>query len=226
MKKIMIAFVVLLTVNATAQEIQPVVSVTGEGIVKIIPDEVTIRVSVENTGKEVKAVKTQNDQSVDAVLRFLKQFGIADKDMQTQHVRLNKSYDYNTKVYQFSASQSITILLRDISKYDAVISGLLENGINRIDGISFGASNIEELKAQARIKAVANAKTKAVEYAGELRQKIGKALIITETSYQNLPPTPIYKMAFADATTESGMETLAVGEMSVTAKINVSFELL
>lgn len=225
MKKIAFIFIAFISLQTIAQDLVPIVSVTGEGAVTIVPDEVEVRLSVEHSGKDIKTVKSDNDQAVDAVLKFLKQFGIADKDMQTQHVRLNKSYDYNTKNYKFVASQTLTVLLKKTADYDKMMTGLLEQGINRIDNVSFRSSEMERLKAEARVKAIANAKQKATEYAGELNQKIGKAIVISETSSQNHPTPPMYRMA-SDSAMETGVETLAVGELSVTAKVYVSFQLL
>jgi len=207
------------------EKIQPLVTVMGEGIVKVVPDLVTINVSVESQGKKAQEVKNANDALVDTVLQFLKKSGITRKEVQTQYVRLNKSYDYNTKTYSYNASQSITILLLDITNYEKIISGLMESGINRIDGINFGSSSIDALKSEARIKAVADAKMKATEYANVLNQKVGKAIQISEIGQSN--PMPLYKngmMRTMDAESVE-METLAVGEMSIKAEINVSFEL-
>jgi len=207
------------------EKIQPLVTVMGEGIVKVVPDLVTINVSVESQGKKAQEVKNANDALVDTVLQFLKKSGITRKEVQTKYVRLNKSYDYNTKTYSYNASQSITILLLDITNYEKIISGLMESGINRIDGINFGSSSIDALKSEARIKAVADAKMKATEYANVLNQKVGKAIQISEIGQSN--PMPLYKngmMRTMDAESVE-METLAVGEMSIKAEINVSFEL-
>lgn len=221
----MLVLTVLLTLPMMSQEkIQPLVNVTGEGIVKIVPDQVTINLTVENSGKELIPVKNENDTAVDAILKQLKQMGIQEKDIQTQRVNLNKNYDYNTKEYQFRASQSITVLLRDLSKYDALITDLLTKGLNRIDGITFGSSKMDDLLRQARVKAIENAKEKATEYAGALNQKIGKAIQIQEPG-QNYNPIPVYRAAKMESFDAGGNQTLAVGELEITTSVIVAFEL-
>lgn len=225
MKKTLTFILILVVTLVSAQEkLQSIVSVTGEGTVKIIPDQVTIRMSVENTGDDPVALKTLNDKAVNEVLGFIRQNGVESKDVQTQHVTLNKRYDYNTKTYSYQATQSITILLRDLKKYDGLISGLMTKGINRIDGISFGTSKLEELKSEARKLAVSNAKVKAVEYAGVLNQTVGKAIQISEQGSYS-PPMPLYRAEAMAYNADGGGETLAVGEMEVKATIQVVFEL-
>ena len=61
MKTILILALTAMTTAASAQQIQPTVSVTGEGKVIAVPDEVTIRMGVQNEGKDSKAVKMEND---------------------------------------------------------------------------------------------------------------------------------------------------------------------
>ncbi|WP_339611855.1 SIMPL domain-containing protein [uncultured Planktosalinus sp.] len=224
MKNYILALVILISGGITAQQgSKSNVSVLGEGIVKVVPDQVKIQLSVENTGNDVIQLKNQNDKTVDAVLNYVKQFEILDKDIQTQHVRLNKSYDYNKKSYNYSASQTITILLKDLINYEPLISGLVEKGINRIDGIVFSSSKSEALKKEARKKAIENAKLKAEEYASVLGQSIGKAIQISEPSNYS-PPNPFYRME-AMAVSDSGNQTLAVGEIIIMQSVQVIFEL-
>ncbi len=200
------------------------VNVTGEGIVKVVPDEVTVSVRVENTGENTKVLKEQNDVAINEVLKFLKKMGIADKDIMTEYINVNKNYDYNTKTYSFSANQSLSVKLRDLKKYEELMKGLMDSGINRIDGVNFSSSKEEELESQARIKAVQNAKMKATEYAGALNQTIGKAALISE--YRNtIGPQPMYKSAMMSDESGSGQQTIAPGEMEIRTTINVSFYL-
>ena len=200
------------------------VNVTGEGIVKVVPDEVTVSVRVENTGENTKVLKEQNDVAINEVLKFLKKMGIADKDIMTEYINVNKNYDYNTKTYSFSANQSLSVKLRDLKKYEELMKGLMDSGINRIDGVNFSSSKEEELESQARIKAVQNAKMKATEYAGALNQTIGKAALISE--YRNtIGPQPMYKSAMMSDESGSGQQTIAPGEMEIHTTINVSFYL-
>ena len=116
MKKVFIAVIMVLGMHAFAQQqMQPVVSVQGEGKVTVVPDEVTVRVRVETTGKEAAKVKDENDKSVDAVLKFIRKMDIAQNNVKTEYVNLNKNYDYQTKIYNYQANQSISIKIEDLA---------------------------------------------------------------------------------------------------------------
>lgn len=202
----------------------PTVDVSGEGIVNVVPDEVTINVRVENTGENTQTLKRQNDATISEVLKFLKQMKIADKDVRTEYMNLTKNYDYNSKTYTFAANQSLSVKLRDLSKYEQVVNGLLETGINRIDGVVFSSSNREALESQARKKAIENGQMKAREYASVLNQTIGKAISISEFR-DSSGPQPMYKMMAMDSSSGSGGQTIAPGEMEIRTTVNISFHL-
>ena len=155
MRIIQTLLILLITTGMMAQnKTEPSIDVTGEGIVRVVPDEVTINIRVENTGENTKTLKEQNDITVNEVLKFLKKQKIEDKDVRTEYMNLKKDYDYNTKTYSFSANQAISIKLRDLKKYEGVMKGILDSGVNRIDGIDFSSSNKIALESQARKKAM------------------------------------------------------------------------
>ena len=145
--------------------------------------------------------------------------------LRLNNVSLNKNYDYNTKVYNYNASQTISVKLKDLSKYDEIMSGLVASGINSINGVNFGSSKMDTYEAEARKKAVANAKMKAQEYAGVLGQKIGKAVQIAEQGTNTPQPQPMYKMAMSESM-DSSQRTLAPGEMTISSKIQITFQLI
>tara|TARA_R110000787_G_scaffold59922_14_gene135962 strand:+ start:29610 stop:30311 length:702 start_codon:yes stop_codon:yes gene_type:complete len=230
MKKNLFILIILLSNLAMSQNniqttiMQPTVDVMGEGIVKVVPDEVTINVQVENKGQNPKDLKQKNDLIINDVLVFIKSMKIADKQVQTEYVKLNKNYDYQTKTYSYVANQSISIYLKDLELYESLTNGLMERGINRIDGISFSTSKIKELKSQARTKAMQNAKMKAEEYTKVLNQSIGKAVSISEFSNTSYPGSVNRKtMMMSSDASEMEQQTISVGEIEVVTKINVSF---
>ena len=219
----------LITTMVQAQELKqvPSISVSGEGKIKVIPDEAIITLGVQNNGKDAAEVKKQNDETVDAVLKVIKNHGIAKADYQTERVSLYKNYDYNTKKYSFQASQTISIHLKDLKKYDALMMDLVESGINNINGVDFKSSKIKELEAQARREAILDAKKKAEDYVSVLNQKVGKAITISDNSRTNYPQ-PMYK-AYAMAADSEGVgmnrETLAIGEIEIISNVSVVFEM-
>ncbi len=215
----------LISQNNTKNDLsQPTIDVVGKAIVKTIPDEVTIKVQLENKGKDPQLQKQENDIIINDILFFLNGISIPEKYVKTTYLRLNKNYDYQTKSYHYVASQSISIFLTDLNSYELLMNGLMNRGINRVDGILFSSSIVNELKSEARKKAIENAKMKAQEYAGVLNQSIGKAVSISEFSNknQNLFSYKSGPMQSSDAPV-TNQQTISIGEIEIVSKINVSF---
>ena len=229
MKKSFLIIAAFFAIALQAQEQKsqvPQISVTGEGKVKIVPDQAVVTVGFQNTGKDAKEVKTLNDEVVDKVIKFLKKSGVPATDYKTNNVSLYKSYDYEKKKYNFQASQTLSITLKDLSKYDEVMMGLSDAGVNSISGVEFKSSKMDEYERDARKKAVLDAKQKAQDYVSVLGQKVGKALLITDNS-QSYIPQPMYKGNMMAMAEDGGAqrETLAVGELEINTNVSVTFAL-
>ncbi len=226
MKKLFLILMTMIAFVSQAQEQKsaPQISISGEGKISVKPDLVILNFGIENTGNDAMEVKKNNDQTVDKVLKYIKNLGVSIADFQTINVSLNRNYDYDKKKYFYQASQSITINLKDISKYDSLMLGLVDNGINNISNVEFKSSKIEEYKSEARKLAIKDAKHKAEDYVFVLNQKIGKAILINDTS-QTYFPRPMYKstMLASMADVSAPNETLASGEIDVTANVSVTF---
>lgn len=213
--------------QAQEKTLMPSVSVSGEGIVKVVPDRVLLNVRVESQGKSAEEVKNQNDAAIDGVLKFCKKMNVDKKNIKTAYLNLNKNYDYQTKKYSYVANQSLSILVTDMSNYTSLMEGLMNAGINRIDGVDFQSSTMEMQRAEARKQAVKNAQQKAQEYAGALNQTIGKALYISEDSVGRPMPNMLMKSMTADSEMagSGSLETIAPGEIEIRTTVQVAFEL-
>ncbi len=229
MKKAVLVMALVFALNLQGQEQKaqvPQISVTGEGKVKVIPDQAIVTVGFQNSGKDAKEVKTLNDEVVDRVIKFLKKSGIPSADYKTNNISLNKGYDFEKKKSNFQANQTLSITVKDLSKYDEIMIGLNDAGVNTIQGVEFKSSKMEVYEKEARKNAILNAQQKANDYVAVLGQKVGKALLITDNS-QTYVPQPMYKnglMAMA-ADMAAPRETLAVGDMEINTNVSVTFAL-
>jgi uncharacterized protein YggE len=228
MKKVLLILGILFVTMSNAQEHKqvPMINVSGEGKVKIAPDQALISISIETKGTKAAEVKQENDKKMDAILKFIKKSNIAAEDFQTQRISLNPNYDYEKKKYNYIATQSVQILLKDLSKYDTLMEGLVNEGINRIDNVEFKSSKLLQLQSDARKLAMKDAKAKAEDYVSVLGQKVGKAILISDNSQIYVPQPRMYAMKSSSAMDESvSKETLAIGEIEIIASVSVSFGL-
>ncbi len=209
---------------AQDQKQVPMINVSGEGKVKVAPDQASISISIETKGTKAEDVKRENDTKMDAILKFIKKSNIVKEDFQTQRVALNPNYDYLKKKSNYVATQSVQILLKDLSKYDVLMEGLVNEGINRIDNVEFKSSKMVQLQSEARKLAMKEAKAKADDFVSVLGQKVGKAILISDNSQTYSPQPRVFAMkAMAMDGAAAPRETLAAGEIEITANVSVSF---
>jgi uncharacterized protein YggE len=228
MKKTLLILAILFMATSYSQEQKqvPTINVSGEGKVKVAPDQALISVSIETKGTKAEDVKRENDKKMDAILKFIKKSNIAKEDFQTQRVSLNPNYDYEKKKHNYIATQSVQILLKDLSQYDVLMEGLVDEGINRIDNVEFKSSKMKELQSDARKLAIKEAKAKAEDFVSVLGQKVGKAILISDNSQIYVPQPRMYAMKSSMSMDESTpKETLAIGEIEITANVSVGFML-
>jgi uncharacterized protein YggE len=230
MKKLVVVLL-LFVVVAHAQESKqvPQITVTGEGKLILTPDEVLLTIAVENNGKDVLEVKKKNDAQIDKVLKAIKRFGIAAADFQTQQVRLYKKDDVTAKKESYVAHQTLTVYLRNLSQYDALLMEVMDAGINTIQGVEFKSSQLTTYETQVRKNAMAAARKKAIDFVSELPgQKVGKALLVSDSSFTQFPRAVFSEMktyAMASDGNELPKETLAIGSIEISVSVTVTFAL-
>ncbi|NRT12134.1 SIMPL domain-containing protein [Flavobacterium sp. 14A] len=226
MKKALIILAMVFMAQSYGQEIKqvPQISVNGQAKVKVAPDQATITATVETKGSNAKDVKKENDKQIDAVLKLIKKNNIATADYRTQRVALNPQYDYAKKKTNYNATQTIEIIVRNLNQYDELMEGLVSEGVNRIDNVVFQSSNMAKYESEARQLAMKDAKMKAEDYVSVLGQKLGRAMTISDNS-QSYSPQPVYarmmKAEMSDSATPR--ETLAAGEIEISANVSVNF---
>ncbi|MBW2039328.1 MAG: SIMPL domain-containing protein [Deltaproteobacteria bacterium] len=218
------------------------ITVTGDAEVRVAPDEVILTFGVETWDKDLAIAKRQNDKWVQKVLALAKKYKIEPKHVQTDHISIEPRYKdgYTRENFiGYFVRKTIVFRLRDISKFEDLLSSALEAGANYVHGVQFRTTKLREYRDQARALAIRAAKEKAKDLAKELGQKIGKPHTIREehsgwwhwyNSWWGSRWGGGRRMAQNVMQNVSGgpLETgssIALGQISVNARVRVSFEL-
>jgi uncharacterized protein YggE len=153
------------------------------------------------------------------------------KDVQTDYISVEPRYRTAGGARQFVGfvvRKDLAFLLRDVSKAEALLSEVLESGVTRIDEINFRTSELRRHRDAARAQAIRAAQEKAVALTREIGQRIGKAYSIEEVVPSSTSASSNF---YANVSTSSGDEagatsgTLALGQIRVSARVVVRFEL-
>ena len=76
--------------------------------------------------------------------------------------------------------KSIVLTLRDISKFESILSNVLKAGANYVHGVQFRTTELRKHRDEARSLAIKAAQKKANDLAKELGQIVGKPYKIQE----------------------------------------------
>ena len=214
------------------------ISVSGNADVRVAPDTVQLLLGVESWEKSIAKAKEVNDERLKKTLAIAAKLAIEPKDIQTDNMTIdpifdNSSYGRN-RVAQpdgYSVRRSVAITLRDVKRFEAVITALLEAGVNKVDGIDFRSSELRKHRDQARSLALKAAREKAVAMAGELGMKVGKVATISEGgsggyywSHRSGGAMAQNVMQSAGPSVE-GTEGFAPGQITISANVSVTFDL-
>lgn len=209
----------------------------------VIPDEVTFSLKAENINFDVNKAKEETDADVKKIVAIAQSYKIESSNIQTDYIRIGQRYgEYVTgkprEFKGYAVTQTITILLKNISRFESLLSDLVKAGISELGGVTFRASQMRTHMDRARALAMKAAKEKATALAGEIGQKIGKAVNITEVgmnvkaAYEDEDDgnttSNNYRLpssAEINASASDNQGTIAPGMISIIARVKVSFEL-
>lgn len=137
-----VVFFTVLPRPMLAQDCPPrprLISVTGTAEVNVAPDEAVLSLGVESRDKDLSVAKTQHDSRVKKLLAEARNAGVEEKNIQTSALQMQPEYSEEKipKFLAYEVSQTIQVTLKDLSKYENLITKVLESGVNRIDSVEF-----------------------------------------------------------------------------------------
>jgi uncharacterized protein YggE len=229
------AMVLLCSVSAFSQEAKdrPLVTVSGQAEVMVVPDEVAFNLRVVSLDKDLLKAQAKNDEVVTKLLALARSFKIPPEQVQTDYINLDTRYSDEEATKKpsvflgYTVTKKVVILLRDVTKAEQMLSEIFKSGISHIDSVDFRSTQIRKYKDQARALAMKAAQEKASAMAKEIGQTIGKAHSIEEQS-ENRMFAANASSNIRGSVGESYSEaesTIALGRISITARVIVSFEL-
>jgi len=166
------------------------ITVSGEGKIYASPDLATVTLGLETNGKDVKEITQKSSDAMNEMIAKIKGLGIDSADIQTTQYTVAPQYDYTDegrKDNGYQISQNVEVKIRDFSKIGDVLSAATASGANVINDLQFSIENPEKSKAEARQKAIDQAKEKAQTLAAQSGIKLGKIINVYEDSYTDTP---------------------------------------
>jgi uncharacterized protein YggE len=227
-----------LSVSAAGGEKTRLITVRGDSEIKVKPDRVILTLGIETDDMVLMEAKEESDQKSRNLLDTLGRFKVEKKDIQSDFINIEPRYEWEHKQKEFLGywvRKTYVVTLRDIDKFEELLSAILEAGVEHVHGISFRTSKLKKHRNLARDKAILAARQKAIDLAAALGKKIGEPYSIDENHtywhsgydrYWGRARGSMYSQTVVEAPSGGGSGgTFEPGKISVTARVTVRFEL-
>jgi uncharacterized protein YggE len=202
--------------------------VSGDAEVKVVPDQVILTLGVDSHEADLNKALQRNEEAVKRIIAAAKGQGVEARHIQTQEMsispRLKEEYSGSVgssgEIASYDVHKGIIICLKDLSRFDALYTDLIHAGANRVDSVQFENTELRKYRDQARQLAMRAARDKATAMSAELGQKLGRPRLITEQA-----PAQAARVYGASSAAAVGGGAFAAGEISITANVEVTFDL-
>lgn len=183
---IMNFFNIRLPVSVTTSAQSGELAVVGEGKVDIVPDSAHVDLGINvNSVATVQEAQNKIDTVNNAVIAAVEKLGIPKTDVKTTNYSINPSYVYEggkDQINGYNGNATITVKTKKTELVPTIIQVATAAGANQVQGARFSIEKPESYRAQARNKAIANAKEQAKALAADLGIKLGKVTNIVEST--------------------------------------------
>ena len=216
------------------------ITVQGEGKVQAKPDIGMFSFSVLAEGKTAEEAQTKSAESTNKIIAALKEVGVDEKDIKTENYNLNPKYRYDETVCRvgmycppsnpvidgYEVSQMVTVKVRDLTKAGELVSKSGENGATNISSLQFTIDDEKVFQAQAREKAIDDAKMKAKALAKDLDVRIVRMTGFWEDQVGGYP---MYDRAYGgemamDSSFKAISPEMPIGENEIKSTVSITYE--
>jgi uncharacterized protein YggE len=226
------ALIVPVVFSQQPPSLPPLVSTTGNALIRVVPDLADLYFEVEVRDADLSIARKQQGERVTKILTGLRAAGVKEAELQSSQVQITPDYtdrrEETERVKFYRVSQTICCTLHDLKKIPDITAEAVAAGVTVVRDASLRTSQLRKFRDEARASAIKAAKEKAIALAGELGAKVGKPYTISEgydwrsisagNSIQNGITTN-------EESGDGASPTFAPGTISITASVSVSFVL-
>jgi uncharacterized protein YggE len=207
------------------------IMMTGTGEATGVPDQLTFDLAVSTSGSDVSSALHRASSTTRHVLQAVQAQKVARKDLQTTGLSISPVYDYSGSgpavITGYSVTENVSVLVRSLPSAGRTITAAVQAGGNavRLHGVRLQIGDEDALLKQARDDAIADARTKAEQYAAAAGRGLGDVTSIREVQGSGRVIVPATFRASADAAVTGGSVPIRAGSahLHVTVKVIWSF---
>ncbi|MBI4117940.1 MAG: SIMPL domain-containing protein [Parcubacteria group bacterium] len=210
------------------------ITVSGSGEAFVVADTAEFSFAVIEEAKTIADAQRVVTETSNALLSYLKDAGVEEKNLKTTSYNISPRYDYQNNrgfptgervLIGYEVSHWVSVKTKKTDKAGEMIAQLGSRGATNISSINFTVEDEDEVRREARKEAIEDAEDKAKQLADDLDVRLVKVVNFYESG-----GGPIYFAREAAFGMGGDMEKgappvpeLPVGENTVMVNVNVTY---
>jgi uncharacterized protein len=212
-----------------------VISVVGNGEVRVAPDTASVRLGVTRQAQTGQAAQQEVNVVLRAILEGITGLGIPERHIRTSQLSLFPVYAQERpepmreprepRIAGYRATSTVTVRVEDLRQVGPVVDAALTAGANQLEGVQFTLRDDTQVREQALSEAVREARNKAEVIARALDVRLGRVIEVAEGGVSFIPPPfPEREMLMARAAADVATP-ISPGEVTVTANVTIRYRI-
>jgi uncharacterized protein YggE len=215
-------FVAVALAGITFAEERPETSkieVLGTGRVMVMPNVATISFAVETNSENAEQAVKENAKRTGELLAALKRIAGEEAEIRTSGFSLSPVYEKQDRLRPsgYRVTNRVLVETKSMDKLGALLDGASQAGASRIGSLTFSTDKEDDLRREAAVKAVHQAKQIGNDLAKAANLTIQKIIKLNHTPTGPVRP---YRIEAATAATRTPIE---IGEISIEERVSVVF---
>lgn len=202
------------------------INVFGSAIIRVSPNIATLNFSVGHVADHPRESFRVTRENAQRVREFLSNARV--DEVSASRISLEAAYQYTggeNRFLGYRATVQFNVLLKRLDDIEAIITGLVDAGTNRISGISYETTELKSLRAEARRRAVRAAREKAQLYCDEANVILGPIVHLEDVNPDQLRGHESHAMREAVIDDEGPARAFDPGSIVVNGAVMVTFEI-
>jgi len=200
---------------------QDVIVTTGEGTVRIAPDQAFVSITAESRARTPREAQRLNADAMSAVQQKLKAAGFSGDAVRTLQLELQPQYDYQNgkqTLREYLARNTIEVRVEPVDRTGEIADLAVGSGATSVSNIRFELKDRRAVEHRALQEAVTQARGRADAIAQAGNRAVDRIIRIEDQPQEQVsPPRPM--MAMARAEVAQAQTPIAPGVLEIHARV-------
>lgn len=203
------------------------INVFGSALIRVEPDVVSLNFAVSRLRDHPKDAFQEVRKASQGVRKYLEQAKVGE--VGTSRVSISQTSRYTNgeqKFLGYTAKVAFHVLLRQLDKMEEVLTGIIDAGVNEVTSVDFQTTQLKEVRADARRRAVAAAREKAENYCNAAQVKLGKVIHIEDVNPDTLHGRVGHETYEIQPDDSGEFQVFDPGSITVGAAVSIAFKIV